>query len=295
VFLRALEDFWSVRPGAEFQVGRKYLTDAVMRLYMFEQRIFDLYLGVSTAGISRTEVDAYNAETENWPYMGCQWPALSFVLKDLTHDGAFIDLGSGKGKALLIAGMRPYPRVMGVEIDSELATVARRNIEQLRHRQRAGVVECATASVIDWTVPDDAGIVFMCNPFFGETFRQAMGNVFASYDRNPREMHIVYMFPWEHKWLLSTGRVEVESVRSEGWPKLPRWWANEHVTVVYHLKGHGQSKTQCRSRSRRRSASEQRALQRWSSPAEHNFEVDPPPPEDRLASLRLLPRARRPA
>jgi hypothetical protein len=39
----------------------------------------------------------------------------------------------------------------------------------------------------------------MHNPFFGETFKDAMAKVFSSYDRNPREMHIVYMFPWEHE------------------------------------------------------------------------------------------------
>lgn len=251
----------------------QYLRRVVYKVYRYEQRIFDIYLGVSTRGASYTGVDAYNSATENWPYLGCQWPGLSLVLKDLPRDGAFVDLGSGKGKALLIAGMIPYERVIGVEIDSELAAIARSNIEQFRHKRRAGAIECATASVVDWMVPEDANIIFMQNPFFGETFKQAMGNVFASYDRNPREMHIVYMFPWEHEWLLSTGRVEVESVRPEGWPKLPRWWAGEHVTVVYHVLGKDQPVTRCRSRSRRRSRGEQRALQRWRNPSEHNFQL----------------------
>ena len=251
----------------------QYLSRVVFKIYGYEQRIFDIYLGVSTRGVSHTEVDAYNSATENWPYLGCQWPALSFVLKDLPRDGAFVDLGSGKGKALLIAGMVPYERVVGVEIDSELAVIARSNIEQSRRKRRAGAIECAIASVVDWTVPEDASIIFMQNPFFGETFKQAMGNVFASYDRNPREMHIVYMFPWEHEWLLSTGRVEVESVRPEGWPKLPHWWTGEHVTVVYHVVGKDRPITRCRSRSRRQSRAERRAVQRWSNTSEHNFEL----------------------
>jgi hypothetical protein len=254
-------------------VARKYFTYAIHKLYWYEQRIFDMYLGVSTRGVTFTKVDTFSAGTENWPYLGCQWPAFSFVLRDLPHDGTFVDLGSGKGKALLIAGMAPFQRVVGVEIDSELAMEARRNIDRLGRKQRAGTIESVTASVVDWKVPDDTSIVFMHNAFFGETFRQAMGNVFASYDRNPREMHIVYMFPWEHEWLLSTGRVEVERVRPEGWPKLPRWWVGEHVTVVYHIKGEGQSETRCQSRPSRQSAAERRALQRWSTSSVHNFEV----------------------
>ena len=251
----------------------KLRTHAVFKIYGYEQRIFDWYSGTSTAGLTYTQVDTYSADTENWPHLGCQWPALSFVLKDLPREGAFVDLGSGKGKALLIAGMLAYQRVVGVEIDSGLAMEARRNVENFGHRKRIGVIESVTASVLDWEVPDDSSIIFMQNPFFGETFKEAMANVFGSYDRNPREMHIVYMFPWEHEWLLSTGRVHVESVRSEGWPKLPRWWASEHVTVIYHITEENQSPTRCRSVPRRSSAAGRKALQRWGTPSKHFFQV----------------------
>jgi hypothetical protein len=115
----------------------------------------------------------------------------------------------------------------------------------------------------------------MHNPFFGDTFRRAMENVFASFDRNPREMHIVYMFPWEHEWLLSTGRVEVESVKPEGWPRLPHWEDDEHVTAIYHIRGEEQSAGPCGVASRRKSAAERRALQRWRTPAAHAFQIGP--------------------
>ena len=247
---------------------------AVTQVYRAEHRVFDWYGGTRTTGGDGTAVDAYTADTENWPYLGCQWPALPFMLRELPQDGAFVDLGSGKGKALLIAGMLPYPRVIGVEIDNTLSVTARRNIERFRHKTHAEIIESVTASVIDWKVPDDAGIVFMHNPFFGETFRNAMANVFASYDRNPREMHIVYMFPWEHEWLLSTGRVRVESVRSEGWPRHLRWWADEHVAIVYHVTGEGQPPAQCRAARRRLSGAERKAMERWRNPSAHHFSVD---------------------
>jgi SAM-dependent methyltransferase len=199
----------------------KLRAHAVIAMYGYERRIFDWYSGTSTAGLTHTQLDTYNADTENWPHLGCQWPALSFVLKDLPREGTFVDLGSGKGKALLIAGMLAYQRVVGVEIDSELAVEARRNVENFRHRKRAGVIESVTASVVDWRIPDDSSIVFLQNPFFGETFKEAMANIFNSYDRNPREMHIVYMFPWEHEWLLSTGRVHVEMYGQRDGPSFP--------------------------------------------------------------------------
>lgn len=247
---------------------------ALTKTYRAEQHVFDWYSGAETAGGEETEVDFYNAGTENWKYLGCQWPALPFVLRRLPQDGTFVDLGSGKGKVLLIAGMLPYPRVVGVEIDKGLSQVAQRNVQRFRRRQRAGAIETVTASAADWRVPDDASVVVMHNPFFGETFRQALRNVFDSYDRNPRELHIVYMFPWEHEWLLSTGRVTVESVSAEGWPSQLRWWDDEHVTVVYHVTGEDQAVTRCRSARRRPSRGAQRALERWRAPAVHAFSVE---------------------
>jgi len=104
----------------------KLRTHAVIKMYGYERRIFGWYSGASTAGLTYAKVDTYNADTENWPYLGWQAPALSFLLKDLPHEGALVDLGSGKGRALLIAGLLRYKRVVGVGIDGELAMEAHR-------------------------------------------------------------------------------------------------------------------------------------------------------------------------
>jgi len=222
----------------------------------------------------RTSTDTYTSGSDNWPYLGAPWPALSFVLRGLKHEGTFVDLGSGKGKAMLIAARLPYRRVLGVEIDEELAGIARRNIERARLRFRSGPVECVVASVRDFKIPDDASTIFMYNPFFGETFRDAMRCVFDSYDRSPRDMHIVYSFPWEHEWLLSTGRVAVEAVGPEMWPAPPGWWNSEQVTVIYHVTAEGQTPAACQARKGWRLPARRRALVRWRTPGGHTF-VDP--------------------
>jgi predicted RNA methylase len=244
------------------------------RTQAYLQRAFDFYMGrASTLGQARTSVDVYSTGSDNWPYQGCQWPALWFILKGLGHGGTFVDLGSGKGKALLIASMLPYRRVVGIEIDEGLAVAARHNIKSARRRARAELVECEVASAADYEIPDDACVIFMFNPFFGQTFRDAMTRVFDSLDRNPRELHLVYDFPWEHEWLLSTEHAVVESVHPGTWPSRRHWWAGEHVTVVYHLTATGQEARACRVQARRLSSARQRALARWVASTDHNFEV----------------------
>jgi predicted RNA methylase len=247
------------------------------KLYGLEQRIFDLRLGVATAGRSLTSSDVYSAGSSNWPYEGCHWPALSLALRDLkpAERDVFVDLGSGRGKALLIAGRLPYQRVVGVEIDSELAESSRRNLARSHRRLQAGLVEQEIANVLDWPIPDNATMIFMYNPFFGETFRAAMAKVFDSYDRNPRDLHIVYEFPWEHDWLVATGRVVVENVRPSAWPPRPRWWERGDVIVTYHVTGTGRPSAPVPCPHRRRGAAS-RAMRRWRGPNGHPFKDDGP-------------------
>jgi SAM-dependent methyltransferase len=236
-------------------------------LYSLERKAFDSYMGASTGGYGLETSEFIQANQENWPYLGGEWPAVYFALRALRPGptDVFVDLGAGKGRVLLIASRLPYRRVVGVELDPELAQCARRNVAQAQRKLRAGTVACETANVLDWPFPDDASTVFLFNPFYGQTFRRAITGIFDSYDRNPRHIHIVYENPQQHNWLLSTGRVVVEDVRPEMWPSTRRWWTEWSVIVTYHVtETSGSTDTGCCLMRKKKSASE--AIIRWSGP-----------------------------
>lgn len=230
------------------------------KFYGLEQRAFDFFLRTSTGG----SVRQLDLTGESFPYEGCQWPAVSHAFKELSPDNSevFLDFGSGKGKALLIAGQLPYEKVLGVELREELAESARNNIARAHRRLRAGHVECEVGNVLTWPIPDNSSTIFMYNPFFGQTFRSAISRVFESYDRNPRKLHIIYQYPLEHNWLISTGRVAVENVRSMRWPARRRWWVDEDekVIVTYHV---GTREQAAADRCLRHSRPDSEAVRRW--------------------------------
>ena len=228
--------------------------------------LFDRLLGVSTREKVITEGSVLTGGGDGCPYSGSQWLPVRRAFKNLapSTSDTFVDLGSGKGRVLLIAARLPFRRVLGVEIDDELSRYARRNIKYARPRLLAKEVESITASVLEWPIPDETSVIFMFNPFIGRTFRIAIGQIFESYDRNPRTLHIVYRYPWEHDWLLSTGRVIVADVRSSLWPALPRWWKSGDVIVSYRVVGAAEGSrpdsSHCRTKRSRRGA------QRWTGP-----------------------------
>ena len=223
--------------------------------------LFDRLFGVSTAVDS-----AFSVDGDNNPYDGSQWLPVWRALRRLDPgpQDVFVDLGSGKGRVLLIAGSLPYGRVIGVDLDEELDRCAKENIRKAAGRLRAKEVTSVTANVLEWPVPDDLSVVFMFNPFMGQTFCGAMQRILDSYDRKPRDLRIIYGFPAEHDWLVSTGRVVVESVACCFWPPRPGWWRRGDVRVTYRVvpASEGRSTEPVPGPSRQPS----RALQHWSGP-----------------------------
>ena len=242
-----------------------------------EQRVFDRQLGVSTRGIVYTDDTVTTTGSDNLFYDNCGWLPVRRALKDLTPGPAdvFVDLGSGKGQALLIAGQLPFQRVVGVEIHEEFSQCAKRNIERARPRLRAREVDSVTANVLEWAIPDDVSVVFMFNPFVGETFRTAVSRIFESYDRRPRTIHIVYAVPWEHNWLLSTGRVVIDNVRPWRFPAFPLWWRRGLVIVSYRVVGASEG-SQFEPQPPRRIFARRRAFRSWAGPSDFCFGVSQP-------------------
>jgi SAM-dependent methyltransferase len=243
-------------------------TDA--RLEYAHDRAFERWYGIETS--ENAYLDQLGMEGKGRAfYAGVAWLPLRRALRALDPgpEDVFVDLGSGKGQALIVAGQFRLARVIGVDLADELNEVARRNLARARHRLRASQYEVTTADVLEWQVPDDLSIVFMYCPFVGELFGRAMDRIFESYDRNPRPLHVLYAFPWEHNRLLATGRVEVVDVHPAEWPAKPWWPWSGWTMPTYRVIPAGAPPR----RPRRRAAGplRRRALERWSAPNDQRF------------------------
>ena len=223
--------------------------------------VFDRLYGVST-----TADPAFSIDGDNNPYEGAQWLPVRRALRRLGPGprDVFVDLGSGKGRMLLIAGRLPYGRVIGVEIDEALGLCAQENIRQAERRLRAAEITSVTASVLEWPVPDDLSVVFLFNPFMRQTFQRALERIIESYDRHPRDLRIMYCLPAEHDWLVSTGRVVVESVSRAFWPSHRGWWRRGDVLVIYRVVPVSRGRRAARDPAP--SARRNSALRHWSGP-----------------------------
>jgi len=104
----------------------------------------------------------------------------------------FIDLGCGKGRALLIAAQFPFRQVRGVEFAPALHAIAEKNIAVYRGPRCCYDVRADLDDAANYPVPDGPLVVFMFNPFGGVVLDRVLANLTRSHREQPRDIWVLY-------------------------------------------------------------------------------------------------------
>jgi CelD/BcsL family acetyltransferase involved in cellulose biosynthesis len=111
----------------------------------------------------------------------------------------FVDLGSGKGRVLMLAALRPFRRVIGVEISERLHDAAAGNVAAFSARNRgAAPIECLCADASAYELPEGDLAVFLYNPFDAALLAQARDRMLAACARSARKLCVIYVNPLHH-------------------------------------------------------------------------------------------------
>jgi SAM-dependent methyltransferase len=108
----------------------------------------------------------------------------------------FIDFGSGKGRALVLAAEAGFRKVVGVEISPALHEVAIRNVATYRRqRPQAGPIELRCGNAVAFELPPGDTLLFFYNPFREATLRTVISNAERAWRQQPRKLIVVYCNP----------------------------------------------------------------------------------------------------
>ncbi len=162
---------------------------------------FDTKYNVSTGGeIPQTDLDV---KDKNWIHGSAYVPTspvdFDEVLKDLELDlpqTTFIDLGSGKGRVLLMAAALPFKRIVGVEFSPSLADVSRDNIRRFTGPKKCTDLSVETMDATKYPLPDGPLVVFMYHPFDEKIMALVEQSLSRSVGEKPdRRILVVYFKP----------------------------------------------------------------------------------------------------
>lgn len=120
----------------------------------------------------------------------------------------FIDLGSGKGRTLLMAADYPFRRILGVELLPSLNAIAQQNLENYHSEsQKCFAIESTCADASTFALPREALVIYLFNPFPESGLRRALANLETSLTEHPRPICVVYHNPQLESLLNETGRL----------------------------------------------------------------------------------------
>ena len=107
----------------------------------------------------------------------------------------FVDVGSGKGRALLLASEYPFIDVTGVELSADLERVARANIARYPTSPHGTPVTSRLGDAAELVWPPGPLIVYMWNAFTEPVLEKVLHNLATSLLAEPRELYLVYIHP----------------------------------------------------------------------------------------------------
>ena len=106
---------------------------------------------------------------------------------------AFLDIGAGKGRAMLLAADLPFRRIVGVELHPALAAAARENLEGYRVRHKPPPMQLIEADVMDLRLPAGPCLVFLFNPFGAVLLDRFLVKLIRTFRDRPNQLDVLYI------------------------------------------------------------------------------------------------------
>jgi SAM-dependent methyltransferase len=125
------------------------------------------------------------------------------LLKDLhiNNQDTILDIGCGKGSAMLAMLKFPFTRVDGIELSKEISEIAIRNLTILK-KQRWQIFN---GDAVTYKAYNAYSMLYLYDPFPEETARQVVANIHSSISGREQEMLVIYNNPVCHELIVKNG------------------------------------------------------------------------------------------
>ena len=108
----------------------------------------------------------------------------------------FVDLGSGKGRTLLMAADYPFQRIVGAELLPGLNRVAQDNVKKYSSPvQRCFMIESRCGDAREFVFPIEPIVLYLFNPLPEKGLATVLDNLERSVQEHPRKVFVLYHNP----------------------------------------------------------------------------------------------------
>lgn len=158
----------------------------------------DEQLGIETA----KEQIGFPKSFHHHRYEATPYPLLDLLFEahPFSKDTGIVDFGCGKGRLNFAAFDRFGCRATGVEMNETYYAEALNNLEsfQQKHRKAGHIIRFEHCLAESYAIQPSDDCFYFFNPFSAELFMKVVGNILASYEQQPRRMHVILFYPSIH-------------------------------------------------------------------------------------------------
>ena len=181
-----------------------------------QQHPFDRRFGVDTSGlISGNELrSGHPHDAFNTAYYGMAPSRFRQVLErwiaDESHPAiqnySFIDLGCGKGRAILMASEFGFRQTIGVELHSSLAKTAEANLALwIAAGHITGPLRIICLDAADFEFPGGACLLYLFHPFTAPVLTQVIERIKSEFAGRSALLDVIYFNPEAGELFEATG------------------------------------------------------------------------------------------
>ncbi len=159
------------------------LVHGLNKLLISREQDFDAAHGTKTnLEVSVEDGDIPDSAAANAErYVATRPEVLQHICRTLPishEDYIFVDMGSGRGRTLLLASHFPFKRVVGVEISPQHHRIALDNIAIYRSPgQQCLDIQAVCLDCAEYEFPQDNLIIYLYQPFLGELLMRVLDNI----------------------------------------------------------------------------------------------------------------------
>jgi SAM-dependent methyltransferase len=167
---------------------------------------FDERYGVNTSGLigGGDLLSGHRHDVFNTAYYGMapsrfQW-VMEHWIADASHPAleeySFIDLGCGKGRAVLMASEFRFREVVGVELHASLAKTAEDNVAVWTAAGRAGApIRIVCGDATEFEFPAGFCLMYLFHPFAAPVLQRVIERIEVEFGLRPGMLDLIYFNP----------------------------------------------------------------------------------------------------
>jgi SAM-dependent methyltransferase len=124
---------------------------------------------------------------------------------NIPREAVFVDLGCGKGRALIIAAQYGVRRLKGVELVPEFIRTCETNLKKVRAELGDLEWEIFSIDIKDYPISPEDDVFYLYDPCAWSDVLTCVKNILASWREHPRRLRVIY-----HNNLLASSRIEAD-------------------------------------------------------------------------------------